>query len=129
MYRPVPWAVFGRRQARPTGSADGKVNTGTGLDRGGGAILSAWFDKVVVSNCLLDSNMQSGEGWHPPQAGPAIYLYYSSAMVTNSTFANNWGPKAGAPTGAYCPTPVIAGNVFFGNGGDYGAIACAIYGG
>ena len=25
------------------------------------------FDKVLVSDCLFDSNSQSGEGWHPPK--------------------------------------------------------------
>jgi hypothetical protein len=40
----------------------GNANTGSGLDRCGGAILISRFDKVLVSNCLFDSNKQSGEG-------------------------------------------------------------------
>ncbi len=43
----------------------GNANTGSGFDKCGGAILITDFDKVLVSNCLIDSNKQSGEGFDP----------------------------------------------------------------
>jgi len=103
----------------------GKANTGNGLDRCGGGMLISRFDKVVVSNCLFDSNMQSGGGWYPPEGGPAIYAYNASPIVTNSTFTNNSGSKGSAVGCVTCPNAIISNNVFSNNRGAFGAIVYA----
>jgi parallel beta-helix repeat protein len=100
----------------------GNANTGSGLDRCGGGMLISRFDKIVVSNCLFDSNMQSGAGWSPPEGGPAIYAYYASPIVTNSTFTNNSGSKGSAVGCVTCPNAITSNNVFLNNCGAFGAI-------
>lgn len=104
----------------------GKANTGSGFDRCGGAIMIKGFDKVLVSNCLFDSNMQSGEGWDPVvEASPAIYITNASAIVTNSTFTNNTGSKGSAVGCITCPNAIISNNIFLNNRGAFGAIVYA----
>lgn len=102
----------------------GNANTGSGLDRSGGAMLISHFDKVLVSHCLFDSNKQSGEGWHPPEADGGIFVFYASTTITNSTFSNNTGSKSSAVGCVYCPNVIISNNVFHNNSGKYGALAC-----
>ena len=104
----------------------GKANTGSGLERCGGAILIHAFDKVLISDCLFDSNLQSGEGWDPPyyEAGPAIYFIYCSPVITNNTFTNNVGSKSGAITCLNSPAAVISRNTFIHNTGYSGPIVC-----
>ena len=107
----------------------GNANTGSGLDRSGGAMLINRFDKVLVSDCLFDSNSQSGEGWHPPEADGGIFIYYASSKITNSTFSNNIGSKSSAIGCVYSPNSIISNNVFFNNNGKYGAVAICYYSG
>ena len=95
----------------------GKANTGSGYDRSGGAIMINGFDKVLVSNCLFDSNMQSGGGWDPIEAGPAIYFIYSSPIITNSTFSNNIGSKGAAISCLTSQNAIISNNIFSNNWG------------
>ena len=123
----------------------GKANTGINFDRCGGAMMIKQFDKVLISSCLFDSNMNSGTA--VPQAGPAIYVYNASVTIENSTFSNNSGSlgtaiacignsKAiishnvlfknsglGASIAAYGSgsSPLISGNIVFNNFGYYGA--------
>lgn len=102
----------------------GKANTGSGYDRCGGAIMIKEFDKVLVSNCLFDSNMQNGGGWSPVvEASPAIYIYYASPAITNSTFSNNTGSKGSAVGCITCPNAIISNNKFLNNSGMFGPIA------
>jgi hypothetical protein len=99
---------------------NGKANTGSGFDRCGGAILIREFDRVLLSNCLLDSNMQSGEGWYPiPEAGPAIYIYHASPVITNSMFSHHTGSKGCAIACLACPKAIISNNVFRWNIGAW----------
>jgi hypothetical protein len=99
---------------------NGKAVTGSGFDRCGGAILIREFDRVLVSNCLLDSNMQSGEGWDPiPEAGPAIYIYHASPVITNSVFSHHTGSKGCAIACLACPRAIISNNVFRRNLGAW----------
>ncbi len=105
----------------------GNANTGSGLDRSGGAMLISHFDKVLVSHCLFDSNKQSGEGWHPPEADGGIFVFYASTTITNSTFSNNSSSKSSAIGCVYCPNVIISNNVFHNNTGKYGAVACCYY--
>jgi parallel beta-helix repeat protein len=95
----------------------GKANTGNGYDRSGGAIMINGFDKVLVSNCLFDSNLQIGGGWDPIEAGPAIYFIYSSPIITNSTFSNNIGDKGAAISCLTSQNAIISNNVFSNNWG------------
>jgi len=103
----------------------GNANTGSGLDRCGGAMLISYFDKVLVTHCLFDSNKQSGEGWDPPEADGGIYIYRASAKITKSTFSNNVGSKSSAVGCIYSPNSIISNNIFMNNVGKYGAIAFA----
>jgi hypothetical protein len=99
---------------------NGKAVTGSGFDRCGGAILIREFDRVLLSNCLLDSNMQSGEGWEPiPEAGPAIYIYHASPVITNSVFSHHTGSKGCAIACLACPRAIISNNVFRRNIGAW----------
>ena len=103
---------------------NGKGNTGTGFDRCGGAMLIAQFDKVLVSNCLFDSNMQTFEGWNDllPQAGPAIYIYHASPTISQSTFTHHVGSLGSAISCLRCPHPIISRNVFTENLGMGGPV-------
>jgi len=100
----------------------GKANTGSGLDRAGGAMLISGFDKVVVSNCLFDSNMQSGEGMDPPEAGPAILVNDASPIITNSTFSNNTGTQGSAVVCKGSSHGTISNSIFSNNTGSYAPI-------
>jgi hypothetical protein len=99
---------------------NGKANTGSGFDRCGGAIMIREFDKVLVSGCLLDSNLQSGEEMDPvPTAGPAVYVYKASPKIANSTFSHNAGTKGSAIACVYSPKAVISNNTLFKNIGGW----------
>jgi len=99
---------------------NGKANTGSGFDRCGGAIMIREFDKVLVSGCLLDSNVQSGGEMTPvPTAGPAIYVYEASPIIANSTFSHNAGSKGSAIACVYSPKAIISNNTLFKNTGGW----------
>jgi hypothetical protein len=99
---------------------NGKANTGTGFDRCGGAILIADFDKVLVSNCLFDSNVQSGAEMSPViTAGPAIWVYRASPVITHSTFTHNRGSKGGAIICNTSPRAIVSHNIFTENIGGW----------
>jgi hypothetical protein len=102
---------------------NGKANTGIGFDRCGGAILIRHFDKVLVSNCLLDSNWSRGDELNPPTAGPAIYIYEASPTVTQSSFFHNTGSLGSAIFCGCSPHAIISHNVLSKNwGGRVGSI-------
>jgi len=95
----------------------GKANTGSGFDKSGGAIFIKEFDKVLVSTCLFDSNMNSGGSLTPPQAGPAIFIYYASPLIKNSTFSNHIGALGSAIACVGSPNAIISNNILFNNRG------------
>jgi hypothetical protein len=99
----------------------GKANTGTGLDRCGGAIMINRFGKVRVSHCLFKSNMNSGN--ISSTGGAAIYIEWASPVVTNSTFIHNVGTTECAIVSMYSDV-VISKNVFSDNRGPHGPIFC-----
>jgi hypothetical protein len=104
----------------------GKANTGSGFDRCGGAILINAFDKVLVSNCLFESNMNSGEGWSPViEGGAVIYVYLASSIIANNTFSNNSGSKGSAVACITCPNVIVSNNVFSNNSGTFAPIVYA----
>jgi N-acetylneuraminic acid mutarotase len=102
----------------------GKANTGSGDDRCGGAMMIRAFDKVVVSNCLFASNLQSGAGWSPIEAGGAMYFEDASPQITQSTFANNTGSKGSAVVCENSSHAAISHSVFVSNRGAYGPVVC-----
>jgi N-acetylneuraminic acid mutarotase len=102
----------------------GKANTGDGLDRSGGAILISRFDKVLVSNCLFDSNVNNGDLYST--GGAAIFIEYASPVITNSTFTNNEG-ITGAIGCLYNSQAIISNNVFTNNKCRWGGgVGCGI---
>jgi parallel beta-helix repeat protein len=104
---------------------NGKANTGSGLDRWGGAITIDEFDKVLVSNCLFESNMNSG--YMSSTGGAAICISRASPIVTKSTFSNNTGTSDGAIMCAYVSSAVISNNIFSNNTSVWGTIICYDY--
>ncbi len=102
----------------------GKANTGNGLDRSGGAILITRFDKVLVSNCLFDSNVNNGDLYST--GGAAIFIEYASPVITNSTFTNNEG-ITGVIGCLYDSQAIISNNVFTNNKCRWGGgVGCGI---
>jgi hypothetical protein len=102
----------------------GKANTGNGLDRSGGAILISRFDKVLVSNCLFDFNVNNGDLYST--GGAAIFIEYASPVITNSTFTNNVG-ITGVIGCLYDSQAIISNNVFTNNKCRWGGgVACGI---
>jgi hypothetical protein len=99
---------------------NGNANTGTGFDRCGGAMFISQFDKVFVSNCLFDFNSQNGTEFTPiVTAGPAIYVYQASPVITHSTFTHNRGSKGCAVACLYCPKAIVSHNIFTKNTGGW----------
>jgi N-acetylneuraminic acid mutarotase len=103
----------------------GKANTGSGLDRSGGAMLITGFDKVVVSNCLFHSNMNNGD--MGTTGGPAICVESASPIITNSTFTGNTGTTDCAIICWRKSKAIISNNVFSNNRGQHGPILCVNY--
>jgi parallel beta-helix repeat protein len=103
----------------------GKANTGSGLDRSGGAIMINRFDKVFISDCLFESNMTSGDVG--TTGGPGVCIFYGSPTVTKSTFINNSGTSgsAGAIKVDFTSNAVISNNIISNNTSSWGAIICA----
>jgi len=75
-----------------------------------------------VSDCLFDSNMQSGEGW--PEAGGAVYVEYASPAITHCTFLNNTSSKGSAIVCEGSLNAAISHSVFMNNTGRYGPVVC-----
>jgi hypothetical protein len=101
---------------------NGNANTGTGFDRCGGAMLIADFDKVLVSNCLFDSNMQNGvetitNGDTLRNAGAAIWIYKASPIITHSTFTRNRGSRDCSIVCNTSPRAFVSHNIFTKNTG------------
>jgi len=104
---------------------NGKAVTGSGFDKCGGAMFISQFDKVLVSNCLFDSNTQSGEEIAPViTGGPAIYIDTASPIITNSTFSHNSGSKGSAILCHSSPKAIISNNTLFGNSGGW--VGCIV---
>jgi hypothetical protein len=104
----------------------GNANTGSGYDRCGGAMLIKDFDKVLVSNCLIDSNKQSGDGWDPPEAIGGIYVYHASPLITNNTLSNNHSvSKSSAIACVNCPNAIVSKNIVINNIGRFAAVVFA----
>ena len=107
----------------------GKANTGvsSSWDRCGGAILIGAFDKVFISDCLFENNMNNGD-ITALTGGAAIYIKYASPTITNSTFINNLGTTDCAILSLYSSVniadinPIISNNIFMNNNGPHAPI-------
>jgi hypothetical protein len=100
----------------------GNANTGSGLDRCGGAIMISRFDKVLVINCSFEFNMNSGDTF--TTGGAAIYIEWASPIIKNNTFSNNTGTTDCAIRSDY-RNAMISNNIFSNNRGPHGPILCA----
>jgi hypothetical protein len=87
----------------------GKANVGSGYDRLGGAILAYGFSKLLISNCLISFNINSGT---LENAGGAICIISCSPTIENNIISHNMA--VGNHGGAICienGIPVIKNNV------------------
>jgi hypothetical protein len=91
----------------------GKANTGSDLDRCGGAISIKDFSKIQISNCLIESNMQSGN--MSTTGGGGIALGTASPIITNCEFKSNTGVYGAAMAIYYSSNALIMNNHFHGN--------------
>ena len=103
----------------------GKANTGSGYDRCGGAIFISGVNKVLISDCLFEYNMTSGDVGST--GGPGVCIFNGSPMVTKSTFIHNDGTlgSAGAIKVDFTSNAVISNNIISNNTSSWGAIICA----
>ncbi len=101
----------------------GKANTGSGLDRSGGAIMINGFDEVLISDCLFEYNMTSGD--ISTTGGPGVCIFNGSPTVTKSTFRNNAGTSAGAIKIDFKSDAIISNNFIVNNTSYCGAVLCA----
>jgi hypothetical protein len=94
----------------------GKANTGSSdIDRSGGAIAIWNFNKVLISNCLLDSNMQSGN--ISSTGGGAIALLTASPKIISCEFKSNTGVYGPAMAIYYSSNALLINNHFHNNTG------------
>jgi len=101
----------------------GKANTGSGLDRSGGAIMINGYSNVLISDCLFEYNMTSGD--ISTTGGPGVCIFNGSPTVTKSTFINNAGTSAGAIKIDFKSDAIISNNFIVNNTSYCGAVLCA----
>src|SRR3989304_343045 len=102
----------------------GKANTGSGLDRSGGAIMINGYSNVLISDCLFEYNMTSGD--ISTTGGPGVCIFNGSPTVTKSTFIHNDGTlgSAGAIKVDFTSNAVISNNIISNNTSSWGSIIC-----
>lgn len=93
----------------------GKANTGNDLDRCGGGMAVKNFNKLLISDCLIDSNMQSGS--IATTGGGAISLWTASPIINSCEFNANTGIYGAAMAVYYSSNPLIRNNHFHDNTG------------
>ena len=91
----------------------GKANTGNDIDRSGGAIAILNYNKVWISNCLFESNMNYGSV--STTGGGAICLSTASPVITNCEFRANTSPFGAAILLYYSSNALIFNNHFHNN--------------
>jgi len=80
----------------------------------GGALCFIQFDKVVVSNCLLISNMAGGPEPEVPSGG-AIHAAWSDITLLENTFSHNYAVGAGGAIQAHESDLTFVGNTISHN--------------
>jgi len=95
----------------------GKANSGDDYDRCGGAILAVNFSKLLLSNCLLSFNMNSGDIATTGGGAICILSNSGSPVIENNVISHNRavGTQGGGICIAYGSSPVIKNNVIFKN--------------
>jgi len=91
----------------------GKAITGNYYDQSGGALLVMNFNKLLISHCLINFNVNSGNPDYT--GGGAICFWAASPILTNSTISNNSGTTGG---GIICwsnANPIISNDIFANN--------------
>lgn len=101
----------------------GKANTGefSGSERSGGAIFMRGFGKVIISDCLFESNMNNGE--ISATGGAAVYVNNASPVITKSTFRNNSGTTDCSVLCTYT-NAIMSNNKFLNNSGAHAPVTC-----
>jgi predicted outer membrane repeat protein len=94
---------------------NGKANSGTDYDRCGGAIFIMNFKKVLISNCLIDSNMSNGN--MDTTGGGGIALLGASPTITHCEFKANASVFGTAMVIWSSSKPSMTGNHFHDNTG------------
>jgi Right handed beta helix region/Secretion system C-terminal sorting domain len=100
----------------------GKANSGSYYDQSGGALFVMNFSKLLISHCLINSNLNNGDPDYT--GGGAICIWNASPVLTNCTISNNDGNTGGAIICWSNANPVISNNIFAYNSALDGA---AIY--
>jgi len=100
----------------------GKATTGNYYDQSGGAVLVMNFNKLLISNCLINLNVNNGNPDYT--GGGAICLWTASPIITNSTISDNNGTTGGAIICWTNANPsisnnIIARNIAWDGGGIY----------
>ncbi len=105
----------------------GKLDQGDGWDRCGGAILSSYVSKLIISNCLLQNNRVYWNSGVESGSGAAIALDHASPIISNNCIINNTSfNHIGGGIACNYAHPIISNNVIANNTADFGA-GLAIY--
>jgi hypothetical protein len=100
----------------------GNANTGNYDEQSGGALFVLNFHKLLVSNCLMQFNANSGIPDYT--GGGAVCFYTSSSILTHCRIAHNTGTTGGGIlcwmfADATISDNVIEDNIGFDGGGMY----------
>ena len=100
----------------------GKLDQGDWQDRCGGAIFSVNFNKIIISNCLLQNNRVYNTGDMYSGSGGAIALDNASPIISNNCILNNESiyHTGGGITCHNNSHPIISNNMIANNRGQYG---------
>jgi hypothetical protein len=94
---------------------NGKANAGSDIDRCGGAVSVKSFNKLLISHCLIDSNMNSGNP--ATTAGGGICLWTASPTITNCELKANTSAYGAAIAVYYSSNAQICNNYIHDNTG------------
>jgi hypothetical protein len=79
----------------------------------GGAICVINFDKIRISNCLINHNIAGGLMESP--SGGALHLAFSDIKLTGNTFAHNYAKSGGGAVHFHESNPTFVNNTFINN--------------
>ncbi|MFC2088102.1 right-handed parallel beta-helix repeat-containing protein [Calditrichota bacterium] len=95
---------------------------GSWPDNNGGAIWVLYFDKLIISNCLISNNIACGGDW---PSGGGIALHGSSSIIKNNIIANNSAMNGGGIVCYDAFNPQIVNNLIVNNSATSGGgIVC-----
>jgi hypothetical protein len=91
----------------------GKATTGSYYDQSGGAIMVMSFSKLIISNCLIHFNSNSGDPDYT--GGGAICFWNASPVLTNCSIIYNNGNTGGAIICWSNANPIVSNNIIAHN--------------